>query len=168
MEELPLSDVDIDNISIERISKLYRFIIYPELIDNSFPNDLELVKYIKKEYPEILIHGFDNLQENICKYFINILKKNKHYSASLFRAVFNKSAAGFIISNEMEEWVLKSIEILAINSTDKIPNFPLKHWLNSGGFSGLKPIKKQTSYPTYNQKYNQRNIKEDLYDNYHY
>jgi len=135
-------EINFDNLTIERASELYQFVVYPECGKNDIPKEwtqAEYEQHIKNMYPELIITDIDN-PFSVFMLLIETLQKHKHYVANLFRSVYDNLNAGFNVPNEIETWIQTSTTMLALDESSLLPPFPSQVWLNNGGFSGKKEV----------------------------
>lgn len=137
----------LDNMTIERIAELYRFMAVPEVHNPIIEglSDEQTIEYLRKTYPELLIIGIEKI-EPVLLYLIKIMDKNNHYLTPIIRSIYDKSMNNHNMSEEVESWLKKCIELMAVDSTQNLPSFPIEDWLEEGGFKG----KVTSSYNYYN------------------
>lgn len=166
------SAFDIDNLTIERMSQIMYFVLWPTESEIELPaswddsEDEGNESFIYKQFPEIqmLISGQESEPQLTILFMLSqIMLKYKHDFAPIFEQLFEHASDGFGVSDTINQWIKTVLKIMSTDSrSDTLPPFPIVQWSNDGGFTVYNPPTKTKTKTK--SDYNNFNNNQTIYD----
>jgi hypothetical protein len=162
----------LENASIERLAHILHCLLFPSESNLTIPDnwdDLdqdETASYVASLFPEIKNYVNDEEIHLIVFYvFCKSLENQNHDYAPIFRSIVDQIELGVTISDTIENWIKEVVSVMSVDSrSDNIPTFPIKKWMEQGGYT-VKSIKQSHAHH-YTQNEHTHNTHLKSYNEY--